>query len=45
MNDVELTHLGDFLSIALEEMEHENYDSAQQFVEDAYSIILEEIDE
>lgn len=33
MNKEELTQIADFLSIALEEMEYENYDSAKDFVE------------
>lgn len=45
MDETELTQLADFLSIALEEMEHENYDVAQDFVEDVYSDILDEVDE
>lgn len=45
MDDTELTQMADFLSIALEQMEAENYDTAQEFVEDVYGMLQEEIDE
>lgn len=45
MNETEITQLADFLSIALEEMEHGNYETAQDFVEDVYGDLMEEVDE
>lgn len=42
MDETELNQLADFLSIALEEMEHGNYEVAQDFVEDVYADLLEE---
>lgn len=45
MDESELLRNADFLSIALEEMEHENYEVAEDFVEDVYNNILTEIDE
>lgn len=35
--------MAEFLSIALEEMEHENYEVAQDFVEDVHGDIQEEL--
>lgn len=45
MDETELLHCIDFLSIAIDEMEHENYDVAQDFVEDVYANLQEEHDE
>jgi hypothetical protein len=45
MNETELTHMADFLSIALEAMERENYDVAEDFVEDVQATVMEELNE
>jgi len=45
MDETELTQNADFLSIALEEMEHGNYEVAQDFVGDVYENLLEAADE
>ena len=45
MNDKELIRSADFLSIALEEIEHGNYDVATEFVEDVQKSLLEAVDE
>jgi len=34
MKEVDIMHNADFLSIALEQIESQNYDSSQEFVED-----------
>ncbi len=44
MNEEELTQMADFLSIALEEMEYQNYDSAKDFVEYVSETIQSEAD-
>jgi len=44
MNESDLLRAADFMSIALEEMEKENYDLAQGFVEDALEIQMEQLD-
>lgn len=43
MNATELQHNADFLSIALEEMEAGNYESAEEFVQDVYANMLEDL--
>lgn len=45
MNDKELIQNADFLSIALEEIEHGNYDVAADFVGDVQKSLLEAADE
>jgi hypothetical protein len=45
MNETELTQLADFLSIALEEMEHGNYEVAEDFVQDVYGDIQDEVND
>lgn len=42
MNETELSNCIDFLDIAVEEMEHGNYETAQEFVEDVYAMLLEQ---
>lgn len=44
MEESDLLNCIDFLSIALEEMERGNYDTAQGFVEDVNSILQESHD-
>lgn len=43
MDDTKLNQIADFMEIALEEMERENNDSAQEFVEDAFEMLQEEL--
>lgn len=45
MDETELTQNADFLSIALEEMEHGNYEIAAEFVGDVQENLLEAADE
>ena len=45
MDETELNQNADFLSIALEEMEHENYEVAADFVGDVYENLLQAADE
>jgi len=45
MDETELNQLADFLSIALEEMERENYEVAEDFVGDVYADLLEAANE
>lgn len=42
MNEKELQQNVDFLSIALEEMDAENYQSAQEFIEEVYGNMIDE---
>lgn len=42
MDDEDLNRNADFLSIALEEMEHGNYETAQGFVEDVLENLQEQ---
>lgn len=44
MDEKEILQLADFLSIALEEMEHGNYEVAEEFVQDTYKKLQEDID-
>jgi len=45
MNKKESLQNADFLSIALEEMEQENYDTAEDFVQAVYENLLEHAEE
>jgi len=45
MDETELNQLADFLNIAVEEMERENYEVAQDFVEDVCADLMEEANE
>lgn len=45
MNDSECVQNADFLSIALEEIEHGNYESAADFVGDVQQNLIEAADE
>lgn len=42
MDEADRINCIDFLDIAVEEMEHGNYETAQEFVEDVYAILQEE---
>lgn len=45
MDETELNQNADFLSIALEEIEHGNYESAAEFVGDVQESLLEAANE
>ena len=45
MDEDDLKINADFLSIALEEMDAENYESAEEFVGDVYENLLNEIED
>jgi hypothetical protein len=45
MDETQLTQNVDFLSIALEQMDCGNYDVAQDFVEEVYGDLAEELEE
>ena len=45
MDQDDLKINADFLSIALEEMNAENYESAEEFVGDVYENLINEIEE
>lgn len=45
MDDTELLNNADFLSIAMEELEAGNNESAREFVGDVYDSLMEEIEE
>jgi hypothetical protein len=45
MNNEKFTRMADFLSIAVEQLEAENYDVAEDFVQDVYGMVQEELDE
>jgi hypothetical protein len=45
MDETECAQMADFLSIALEEMERDNTESARYFVEDVYAELMEAADE
>jgi hypothetical protein len=45
MNDTELVQNADFLGIALEEIEHGNYEVAADFIGDVQENLLEAADE
>ena len=44
MDRTELIQNVDFLSIAIEEMDQENYESAKEFVEDVYASLSKEVE-